>query len=271
MKKGPESSSVKANVDQWSNVADEYDRFRPEPPGELVDLLTQLARVEKPSVVIDLGCGTGLATRVWENSAAQVIGIEPNDDMRILAEAQTASSHISFRPGYGHDTGLPDNCADIVTAAHSLHWMEPESTVSEIDRILRRGGVFAQVDFKWPMTIDWEITLAIHRAKQRCTAIIDELNLRKERRYSTSKHFELLRSRTTFRFTDELALTRIQSGSAPQIIGLLKTHQDFRQALDYGMSEDELGLSEVSQVAERVMGDGSRPWFLYFRVRVAVK
>jgi len=69
-----------------------------------------------------------------------VIGIEPNADMRTQAvrkvEDHPYSAHIQYQEGVAHQTGLPDECADIVTAAQSFHWMEPASTLAEIARIL---------------------------------------------------------------------------------------------------------------------------------------
>ena len=40
------------------------------------------------------------------------------------------------RQGYAHATGLPDAFADVVVCSQSFHWMEPESTLQEIGRIL---------------------------------------------------------------------------------------------------------------------------------------
>jgi ubiquinone/menaquinone biosynthesis C-methylase UbiE len=221
--------------------------------------------------VLELGCGTGLATRLWKDHATQVIGIEPNDDMRHTAQVQAEASSITYQSGYGHDTGLPDSCADIVMAAHSLHWMEPESTVAEIERFLRLGGVFAQIDFKWPMTMDSKTESAIRSAKRRCTAIVDALKLRGVRRYSTAHHLELIRSSDTFRYTNEIVLNRIMRGNADQIVGLLKTDADFQRALKDGVSDDDLGLTEFRQIAECVIGGGMKLWFLNFRVRLTVR
>ena len=69
----------------WTGVAAEYDAHRPHPPHALLDLLTQLARVERPRLVVDLGSGTGLSTLAWAERAEEVVGIEPNDDMRAVA------------------------------------------------------------------------------------------------------------------------------------------------------------------------------------------
>jgi SAM-dependent methyltransferase len=51
--------------------------------------LCQLIRQKKPKVVVDLGSGTGISTRIWYGIADLVIGVEPNDDMRAESEGWT--------------------------------------------------------------------------------------------------------------------------------------------------------------------------------------
>ena len=125
----------------WTGKASSYDRVRPTPPLVLLDLLTQLIGIPHPGLVVDMGSGTGLSTVIWGKRAERVIGIEPNADMRNEAlrnvEGHPYAAHIEYREGLAHQTGLPDGCADIVTAAQSFHWMEPVTTLAEIARILR--------------------------------------------------------------------------------------------------------------------------------------
>jgi SAM-dependent methyltransferase len=220
-------------------------------------------------LVVDLGCGTGLATRLWADHASQVIGIEPNQAMRQMAEAQTRAAMITYQSGYGHDTGLADDCADIVIAANALQWMEPQPTVAEITRILRPGGVFAQIDFKWPMTGDWEIELAIHESKRRCDELEKKLSLHQGQRFS--QHFELMQTSGAFRYTNDMALHSVQRGSPDQVVGLLKTDSGIHRVLKHGVSEDELGLTGLRQVADRVIGHEPKVWYFSYRVRLAVK
>ena len=147
--------------DIWTGKASSYDRARPTPPPALLDLLTQLIHMPHPALVVDLGSGTGLSTAIWGERAERVIGIEPNADMRKQAvhkvEDHPYAAHIEYREGVAHQTGLPDGCADIVTAAQSFHWMEPTSTLAEIARILRPGGLFAAYDYDSPPAIHWEL------------------------------------------------------------------------------------------------------------------
>ena len=75
------------NLDRFSGFADLYDAHRPAPPARLGGVLAAYAGVDRPEVV-DLGSGTGLSSRwaaVW---ASQVVGVEPNPDMRAQAESR---------------------------------------------------------------------------------------------------------------------------------------------------------------------------------------
>src|SRR5205823_417569 len=116
---------------------------RPHLPGAFLDLLCQYARIERPHLVVDLGCGPGLSTFAWTDRAARVIGVEPAAAMVDLARQRTPGSYVEVRHAFAHRTGIPDGAADIVTAVQSFHWMEPRATLAEVARILRPGGVFA--------------------------------------------------------------------------------------------------------------------------------
>src|SRR5438045_9590212 len=118
-----ETPYVEANVERFMGFAETYDAYRPTIPSIIMDILTQLARVSRPRLVVDLGSGTGLSTRIWAERADEVIGIEPSDDMRRQAEARSGSlANVRYQHGLSTATSLPGGCADIVTASQSLHW-----------------------------------------------------------------------------------------------------------------------------------------------------
>ncbi|HEY7850749.1 MAG TPA: class I SAM-dependent methyltransferase, partial [Ktedonobacterales bacterium] len=144
-------AAAQERIAHWSGVSASYDAHRLAAPAVLPALLTQLAEAPRPALVVDLGSGTGLSTLIWADVAQQVIGIEPNDEMRAQAERRAAharpdATHVRFSAVTAERTGLPDGCADIVTVAQAFHWMEPTATLAEVARILRRGGVFAAYD-----------------------------------------------------------------------------------------------------------------------------
>ena len=53
------STDFSGNIERFSGFADVYDHYRPAPPAILGDILTQLAQMPFPQLVVDLGCGGG--------------------------------------------------------------------------------------------------------------------------------------------------------------------------------------------------------------------
>jgi ubiquinone/menaquinone biosynthesis C-methylase UbiE len=100
--------------------------------------------------VLDVGCGTGVLTRVlarWHN-VASVVGVDPAP--RLLAKAQAAASNlqnVTFREGDGRSLGFPDAVFDVVATDSTLsHVPGPERVVEEAFRVLRSGGCVALFD-----------------------------------------------------------------------------------------------------------------------------
>jgi ubiquinone/menaquinone biosynthesis C-methylase UbiE len=257
----------------WTGKASSYDRARPTPPPALLDLLTQLIHMPHPALVVDLGSGTGLSTAIWGERAQQVIGIEPNADMRKAAirkiEGHPYSSHIEYREGVAHQMGLPDGCADIVTAAQSFHWMEPTSTLAEIARILRPGGLFAAYDYDWPPTIHWELDLLAQELAMRLVGLIRERGLAPSLKiWPKDKHLDCMRESAHFRFTREVLLHHIEQGDAARFLEMGRSNAFSGQ---FQFTEQESGLDRLSDAAFRLIGGEMVPWYVSYRVRIGVK
>lgn len=255
-----------------SGFADRYDRYRPTPPPALLDVLTQLAQTGRPDLVVDLGSGTGLSTAVWADRAHRVIGVEPNPGMRRTAEERNRVHNVTFHDAFAHQTGVPDDAADIVTCAQSFHWMEPEGTLAEVARMLRSGGVFAAYDYDWPPTVHWEV----EEVFSACVARVRELERRHGgeghmRQWAKSEHLARVRASGRFRYAKEILLHSAGSGTAEGLVGFARTLGQVTRMLDLGFSDAELGLDQLRQVAERALGDRGLPWYFSYRIRVGVK
>ena len=271
-------SHLKSNVDRFSSAdyVTTYDKYRPQPPMVLIDILTQLAQIDRPRLVVDLGSGTGLSTRIWAERADAVIGIEPSGDMRRIAEEQTAAmpnaNHVRYKDGYSHKTDLIGECADIVTCSQSLHWMEPAPTFQEIARLLRPGGVFAAYDCDWPPTMNWQAEDAYRRFDEEREKYGEARGLcRDVKQWDKKGHLARMQASGEFRFVKEILVHHREMGNAERLVGLMLSQAGLSTLLRHGMSEEELGVPEFRAMAQRTLGDKLAPWYFHYHVRLGVK
>jgi ubiquinone/menaquinone biosynthesis C-methylase UbiE len=259
--------------DVWTGKASSYDRARPTPPPALLDLLTQLIHLPHPTLVVDVGSGTGLSTAIWGERAERVIGIEPNADMRKEAvhkvEDHPYAAHIEYREGVAHQTGLPDGCTDIVTAAQSFHWMEPTATLAEIARILRPGGLFAAYDYDWPPAIHWELDRLAQEGSLRFVELVRERGLAHSLKiWPKNKSLDPLRESAHFRFTREVFLHHIEQGDATRFLVMMRSNALSNQ---FQFTDQETGFDRLSSTAPQHIGSEPIPWYFSYRVRIGIK
>ena len=135
----------KSTSERFSGLAQSYSKSRPSYPQSAIDYIFQTCQLKSGATVADIGCGTGISSRLFARDGIQVIGVEPNEDM--LSQAKTSDTasgdSIEYRFGTAEETGLPDSCADLVVCAQAFHWFRSKESLSEFSRILKNGGYCA--------------------------------------------------------------------------------------------------------------------------------
>lgn len=128
-------------IQRFSNRVENYIKYRPDYPREVIGLLRQECGLNKETVIADVGCGTGISTRMFLENGNRVFGVEPNEAMRNAAITQLAEFPW-FIPvdGTAEETTLPKASVDMVVAAQAFHWFDFERAGAEFLRVLRPGG-----------------------------------------------------------------------------------------------------------------------------------
>lgn len=119
--------------------------------------------------VLDVGCGTGVLTRVlarWPN-VASVVGVDLAPALLEKARAAAAEMpNVRFEEGDGRSLPFEGAMFDIVTSDSMLsHVPSPEQAIGEAFRVLRAGGCLAVFDGDYATTT---VALADHDPLQVC-------------------------------------------------------------------------------------------------------
>jgi SAM-dependent methyltransferase len=131
---------------RFSSRVEDYIRYRPSYPESVLSLLERECGLNAQARVADLGSGTGMLSQLLLRSGCEVIGVEPNADMR-LAGDRLLASEPRFRSveGRAECTGLKAASVDLITAGQAFHWFDLAAARPEFARILRRAGWVALV------------------------------------------------------------------------------------------------------------------------------
>lgn len=98
--------------------------------------------------VLDLGCGTGVILKEIRNinNEAELFGLDLSENM-ILQAAERLGTDVGLSAGDAENMPYEDNSFDLVCCVESFHhYPNPAKALSEINRVLRKGGVLLICD-----------------------------------------------------------------------------------------------------------------------------
>ena len=130
-------------------------RFRPPYPDELFDILANLIHSEQRSV-LDIGCGDGNIARNLIHRVDRLDAVDISEAMIEQGKNLPGGDHPHLRWILGplEKVSLSPRYA-LVTAGHSLHWMDWEVVFSRIQALLESEGFLAIVSIK-PSANRWD-------------------------------------------------------------------------------------------------------------------
>lgn len=131
---------------RFSDRVEDYIRYRPSYPVQVIDVLEQDCGLTPEAVIADIGSGTGILSTLLLAKGNVVFGVEPNLEMRSAAQ-RLLHAYPGFRSinGTAEATGLAASSIDLIVAAQAFHWFDAPRARDEFSRVLRPDGWVALV------------------------------------------------------------------------------------------------------------------------------
>ena len=133
-----------ANRSGFDRAAQRYDRARPGYPDAVFDEL--FARLPARPAVVEVGPGTGQATRSLLARGARVTAVELGAAMAEQLAANLAGPDLQVLVSSFEDAALPPDSFHAVVAATAYHWIPVGAQIARPARLLRPGGWLAVID-----------------------------------------------------------------------------------------------------------------------------
>lgn len=139
-------SSRQSLRQRFNEAAELYDRARPGYPSELFDDLAELAELQAGARVLEIGCGTGQATRPLAQRGFRITAVELGASLAAVARRNLAPfPEVEIVNAAFEDWPLPSEPFDLVLSATAFHWIDPSVRVTRTANALRSGGALAVI------------------------------------------------------------------------------------------------------------------------------
>ncbi len=200
--------------------AEQYDRARPSYPAAAVDASIDCMDIRR---VLDIGCGTGIASQLFLDRGCAVVGVEP--DERMAAVAQRRGVTVVVAPF--ETWKAPEDPFDLVVSAQAWHWVDQNIGPTRAADALRPGGRLALFSNGYEeVSLRDELEAVYHQYAQQIVAKTFVLG----RNASTlrSAHAEAIEACGRFGPVDERSFRWEHTYTREEWLDQLPTHSDHR-------------------------------------------
>jgi SAM-dependent methyltransferase len=123
-------------AESFGTDPERYDRARPGYPAELVEAIVSAS---PGPAVVDVGCGTGISSRLFQQRGCSVLGVEVDERMAAFARQQGLDVEVSAFESWDPQGRV----FDAVVSGQSWHWVDPVAGAAKAAAVLAPGGRLA--------------------------------------------------------------------------------------------------------------------------------
>ncbi len=135
------SRDLQQRKNWYSAVAENYNKARPLYPQELINRVVELTQLTSDSSILEIGCGSGQATRGFAPLGLSMICLEPSLEASEIAKQNCiAYPKIDIKNTSLEEWQLETGKFDVVLAANAWHWLPPEVSYPKSVQALKPEG-----------------------------------------------------------------------------------------------------------------------------------
>lgn len=128
----------------FGSVAELYEQVRPSYPQELVEEVVAYARLEPGDRILDVGAGTGKATRLFAGRGQEIVALEPSAEMAAVARTALGSlPGVTIVQTEFEGWEPPADPFKLLIAGQAWHWIDLDVGYAKARAALKRGGALA--------------------------------------------------------------------------------------------------------------------------------
>jgi SAM-dependent methyltransferase len=128
----------------FNRAAEAYDEVRPGYPDALIEDVIRLSGIPEGGRILEIGSGTGQATQPFAVHGYRMLCLEIGDQLAALAARRFAAwENVEIQMGSFEDWDPGGLKFDLVIAATSFHWIDPEIRWTKTASVLKPKGSLA--------------------------------------------------------------------------------------------------------------------------------
>jgi SAM-dependent methyltransferase len=140
----PSPIDRKADSQSFDTVASLYDTYRPGYPVELIEDIIDISGIQPEGRILEIGCGTGKATRLFAQRGYTMLCLEPGQNLiEVAAKNLAAYTNVSYIKSRFEEWENDLEPFDLVISAQAFHWVPEEVRYEKTAGVLKPGGHLA--------------------------------------------------------------------------------------------------------------------------------
>lgn len=174
---------------------------------------------------------------------------------------QKESSKLSFK------LALSNSIADIVICSQAFHWMEPVSTITEVSRILKSGGIFAVIDADYPPIIDIRLE-KLNRGLHKITYTLEKEHAKQ---YLKKNHFDNLNLSNQFDYVRQIGFLTEISYTKETFKKFLLSQSSMKKAITENFHKIKAITQNLDDTLDSVFKGNTLDGYISYKMIIGVK